>query len=79
MSGDSGARSISSEALIPTGRSTFNKRQKEQNRLQKRQEKAERKKQRSLEKKQSGPEIDWESAVGQPASEENDDTLQQPL
>jgi len=68
------ANSISSEAVIPTGRSTFSKRQKEQNRLQKRQEKAERKKQRSLEKKDSGPEIDWESAVNQHGSENPEKT-----
>lgn len=49
---------------MPVGRSTFSKRQKEQNRLQKREEKAERKKQRALEKG-SGPEIDWEAAARQ--------------
>ncbi len=50
---------------MAVGRSTFTKRQKEQNRLQKRQEKAERKKQRSQEKTISGPEIDWEGAANQ--------------
>ena len=49
---------------MPVGRSTFSKRQKEQNRPQKRQEKAERKKQRALEKG-SGPEIDWDGAAKQ--------------
>ncbi len=50
---------------MPAGRSTFTKRQKEQNRLQKRQEKAERKKQRALDKTNSGPEIDWDGAAKQ--------------
>lgn len=50
---------------MPAGRSTFTKRQKEQNRLQKRQEKADRKRQRALDKKSSGPEIDWEGAANQ--------------
>jgi hypothetical protein len=50
---------------MPAGRSTFTKRQKEQNRLQKRQEKADRKKQRALDKNSSGPEIDWEGAANQ--------------
>ncbi len=50
---------------MPAGRSTFTKRQKEQNRLQKRQEKADRKKQRALEKSGSGPEIDWDGAANQ--------------
>lgn len=50
---------------MPAGRSTFNKRQKEQNRLQKRQAKAERKKQRALDKTISGPEIDWDGAAKQ--------------
>lgn len=50
---------------MPAGRSTFNKRQKEQNRLQKRQDKAERKKQRALDKTNSGPEIDWSGAAKQ--------------
>ncbi len=57
---------------MPAGRSTFTKRQKEQNRMQKRQEKAERKKQRLLEKKGSGPEIDWTSAVNQFVEEEGE-------
>ncbi len=55
---------------MPIGRSTFSKRQKEQNRLQKRQEKAERKKQRALEKGISGPEIDWEGAAEQLGQEQ---------
>lgn len=59
---------------MPSGRSTFSKRQKEQIRMQKRQEKAERKKQRALEKKGPYPEIDWSSAVNQPPSEENGDS-----
>jgi len=50
---------------MPAGRSTFTKRQKEQNRLQKRQEKADRKKQRALDKNSSGPETDWEGAANQ--------------
>ncbi len=50
---------------MPVGRSTFTKRQKEQNRLQKRQDKIERKKQRATEKTGSGPEIDWEGAANQ--------------
>ena len=50
---------------MPAGRSTFTKRQKEQNRLQKRQEKADRKKQRALDKNSSGPEIDWAGAANQ--------------
>lgn len=50
---------------MPAGRSTFTKRQKEQNRLQKRHDKAERKKQRALEKSGSGPEIDWQGAADQ--------------
>ncbi|HEX6880630.1 MAG TPA: hypothetical protein VF135_09725 [Terriglobales bacterium] len=50
---------------MPAGRSTFSKRQKEQNRQQKRQEKLERKKQRATEKKGSGPEIDWDGAASQ--------------
>ncbi len=50
---------------MPAGRSTFTKRQKEQNRLQKRQDKAERKKQRTQDKQGSGPEIDWEGAANQ--------------
>ncbi len=50
---------------MPTGRSSFTKRQKEQNRLQKRQDKAERKKQREQGKTSSGPEIDWEAANNQ--------------
>ncbi|MDT8067361.1 MAG: hypothetical protein ROO76_04265 [Terriglobia bacterium] len=50
---------------MPAGRSTFTKRQKEQNRQQKRQEKADRKKQRALDKTSSGPEIDWEGAAKQ--------------
>ncbi len=50
---------------MPAGRSTFTKRQKEQNRLQKRQEKEERKKQRALDKTNSGPEIDWDGAARQ--------------
>jgi hypothetical protein len=57
---------------MPVGRSTFSKRQKEQNRLQKREEKAERKKQRALEKG-SGPEIDWEGAAKQLGHEPNGD------
>jgi surface antigen len=57
---------------MPVGRSTFTKRQKEQNRLQKRQEKAERKKQRALEKGISGPEIDWEGAASQLDPEQTD-------
>ena len=50
---------------MPAGRSTFTKRQKEQNRLQKRQEKTDRKRQRALDKNSSGPEIDWEGAANQ--------------
>jgi hypothetical protein len=53
------------EVLMPAGRSTFTKRQKEQTRMQKRQDKLERKKQRAEDKTGSGPEIDWEAAAAQ--------------
>jgi hypothetical protein len=53
------------EVLMPAGRSTFTKRQKEQTRIQKRQDKLERKKQRSQDKTSSGPEIDWSAAADQ--------------
>lgn len=57
---------------MPAGRSTFTKRQKEQNRLQKRQDKAERKKQRALDKTGSGPEIDWGGAAKQLEHQDED-------
>jgi hypothetical protein len=60
------------EVLMPAGRSTFTKRQKEQTRMQKRQDKLERKKQRAQDKTSSGPEMDWSAAADQSRLDDDD-------